>query len=92
VERPALLLADVEMPRLDGFGLLRAVRADARLAGLPVVLISSRAGGQHRRLALELGADQYLDKPWAEPELLALVGRLVGCGPGPKPGSGGGPG
>ena len=92
LERPALLLADVEMPRLDGFGLLRAVRADARLAGLPVVLISSRAGGQHRRLALELGADQYLDKPWAEPELLALVGRLVERGPGPKPGSGGGPG
>jgi chemosensory pili system protein ChpA (sensor histidine kinase/response regulator) len=72
-ERPAVLLSDIEMPRMDGFDLLRNVRADTALAGLPVIMITSRTAQKHRDLAAELGADHYLGKPYGEEELLTLV-------------------
>ena len=78
-ERPVVLLSDIEMPRMDGFDLLRNVRADERLAGLPVVMITSRIAAKHRDYAIELGADHYLGKPFAEEELLALVARFAGA-------------
>jgi chemosensory pili system protein ChpA (sensor histidine kinase/response regulator) len=77
-ERPAVLLSDIEMPRMDGFDLLRNVRADERLAGLPVVMITSRTAQKHRDLAAELGADHYLGKPYGEDELLGLIAQHVG--------------
>jgi chemosensory pili system protein ChpA (sensor histidine kinase/response regulator) len=78
-ERPVVLLSDIEMPRMDGFDLLRNVRADARLAGLPVVMITSRIAQKHRDYAAELGADHYLGKPYSEEELLSLVARYAGA-------------
>jgi DNA-binding NtrC family response regulator/signal transduction histidine kinase len=71
--RPALLLADVMMPRLDGFGLLRAVRDDAALAGTPIILLSARAGEESRVEGLQAGADDYLVKPFTARELMARV-------------------
>ncbi len=71
---PDLILSDVMMPRLDGFGLLRAVRGDAELAGTPVVLLSARAGEEAKVEGLGAGADDYLVKPFAARELLARVG------------------
>jgi DNA-binding NtrC family response regulator len=71
--RPALLLADVMMPRLDGFGLLRAVRDDTVVAGTPIILLSARAGEESRLEGLQAGADDYLVKPFAARELLARV-------------------
>jgi DNA-binding NtrC family response regulator/signal transduction histidine kinase len=71
--RPALLLADVMMPQLDGFGLLRAIRDDAALASMPVILISARAGEESRVEGLQAGADDYLVKPFTARELLARV-------------------
>ncbi|MEO5733186.1 MAG: response regulator, partial [Rubrivivax sp.] len=76
-ERPAVLLSDIEMPRMDGFDLLRNVRADPRLAGLPVVMITSRIAQKHRDHAFELGVDHYLGKPYSEDELLHWVARHV---------------
>jgi chemosensory pili system protein ChpA (sensor histidine kinase/response regulator) len=76
-ERPAVMLSDIEMPRMDGFDLLRNVRADSRLAGLPVVMISSRIAQKHRDYASELGVDHYLGKPFSEEELLGLVAGYV---------------
>ena len=80
LERPAILLSDIEMPRMDGFDLVRNVRADARLAGLPVVMITSRIAQKHRDYAAELGVDHYLGKPYSEDELLQLVARYAGAG------------
>jgi chemosensory pili system protein ChpA (sensor histidine kinase/response regulator) len=74
-ERPAVLLTDIEMPRMDGFDLVRNLRADPRLADLPVIMITSRIAQKHRDYAAELGVDHYLGKPYAEDELLALVAR-----------------
>jgi chemosensory pili system protein ChpA (sensor histidine kinase/response regulator) len=76
-ERPAVMLSDIEMPRMDGFDLLRNVRADERLARLPVIMITSRIAQKHRDYARELGADHYLGKPYAEEELLSLVARYA---------------
>ncbi len=78
LERPAILLSDIEMPRMDGFDLVRNVRADARLAGLPVVMITSRIAQKHRDYAAQLGVDHYLGKPYSEDELLQLVARHAG--------------
>ena len=59
---PDLVLADVMMPGLDGFALLRALRADPRTAAVPVILLSARAGEESRVEGLEAGADDYLDQ------------------------------
>ena len=68
-----LVLSDVMMPRLDGFGLLRMLRAQPQTAALPVILLSARAGGESRIEGLSAGADDYLIKPFSARELLARV-------------------
>jgi PAS domain S-box-containing protein len=71
--RPDLILSDIMMPRLDGFGLLRALRDDADLRDVPVILLSARAGQEASVEGLEAGADDYLVKPFSARELLARV-------------------
>jgi PAS domain S-box-containing protein len=71
--KPDLVLSDVMMPRLDGFGLLRELRADPQLFEVPVILLSARAGEEARIEAMEAKADDYLIKPFSARELLALV-------------------
>ncbi len=70
---PDLVLTDVMMPRLDGFGLLKALRADPRTSGVPVIMLSARAGEESRVEGMERGADDYLVKPFSARELLARV-------------------
>jgi len=72
-ERPAVVLSDIEMPRMDGFDFVRNIRADKRLHDLPVIMITSRIAEKHREHARELGVDHYLGKPYSEDELLGLV-------------------
>ncbi|HWP18098.1 MAG TPA: Hpt domain-containing protein [Burkholderiaceae bacterium] len=76
-ERPAVVLSDIEMPRMDGFDLVRNIRSDAKLAHLPVIMITSRIAQKHRDYAAELGVNHYLGKPYSEEELLALIGRYT---------------
>jgi len=70
---PDLVLADVMLPALDGFELLRRLRASARTARVPVILLSARAGGQATVEGLAAGADDYLVKPFSARELLARI-------------------
>jgi signal transduction histidine kinase/DNA-binding NarL/FixJ family response regulator len=70
---PDLVLADVMMPELDGFGLLRALRADPQTAGMPVILLSARAGEEATIEGLQAGADDYLVKPFSAREALTRV-------------------
>jgi|HubBroStandDraft_1064217.scaffolds.fasta_scaffold00971_17 two-component system chemotaxis sensor kinase CheA len=73
-----LVLADVEMPRMDGFGLLEAVKADAGLRRIPVVLVTSREEGANRRRGLELGAGAYIVKrKFDQRELLRTIQELL---------------
>jgi PAS domain S-box-containing protein len=75
--RPDLVLSDVMMPRLDGYGLLAAIRADESLRSTPVLLLSARAGEEARIEGLDAGADDYVVKPFSARELLARVGALL---------------
>lgn len=75
---PDLVLSDVMMPELDGFGLLAALRADPTLKGLLIILLSARAGEQSRVEGLAAGADDYLVKPFSARELRARVDGAVG--------------
>jgi len=75
---PDLLLLDLNMPGIDGLTLLRRVRADERLALLPVVILTVEADSETRLMALEAGANDYLPKPVQHLELLARVRALVG--------------
>jgi signal transduction histidine kinase len=68
-----LVLSDVMMPRLDGFGLLKALRGDNRTQNIPVILLSARAGEESRVEGMGAGADDYLVKPFSARELLARV-------------------
>jgi PAS domain S-box-containing protein len=70
---PDLVLNDVMMPRLDGFELLRELRADPRTSSVPIVLVSARAGADSAIEGLEAGADDYLVKPFSARELVARV-------------------
>jgi signal transduction histidine kinase len=70
---PDLVLSDVMMPNLDGFGLLRALRDDPRTRSVPIIMLSARAGEESRVEGLEAGADDYLVKPFAARELIARV-------------------
>lgn len=76
-ERPTVVLSDIEMPRMDGFDLVRNIRNDPRLSDLPVIMITSRIAEKHREHARELGVDHYLGKPYSEDELLALVANYA---------------
>ena len=71
--KPALILSDVMMPGLDGFGLLREIRADAELQDTTVILLSARAGDDAKVEGLRAGADDYLSKPFSARELVARV-------------------
>jgi signal transduction histidine kinase len=73
-ERPDLILTDVMMPGLDGFGLLRELRADPDTRSLPIIMLSARAGEESRVEGMGSGADDYLVKPFSARELLARVG------------------
>ena len=70
---PDLLLTDIMMPGLDGFGLLQRVRADPRTRSVPVILLSAKSGSDDIARGLDLGADEYLAKPCPKAELLAKV-------------------
>lgn len=72
-EPPALVLADVTMPRLDGFALLRTLRAQPLTQNLPVILLSARAGEESTLQALQAGANDYVVKPFSAGDLLARV-------------------
>jgi PAS domain S-box-containing protein len=74
---PDLIVSDVMMPRLDGFGLIRAVRADPQLRATPIILLSARAGEESRIEGLDRGADDYLVKPFSARELLVRAGTLI---------------
>jgi chemosensory pili system protein ChpA (sensor histidine kinase/response regulator) len=77
-EVPAVMLLDIEMPRMDGFEVARSVRSGNQYRDLPIIMITSRTAEKHRSHALELGVDAYLGKPYQEDELLAEIKRLAG--------------
>lgn len=74
---PDIILTDIEMPRMDGFGLARNIRDDARTANTPLIMISSRTADKHQNLAKEIGVDAFFGKPVQDDELLSKVNELL---------------
>ncbi|GAP98222.1 hybrid sensor histidine kinase/response regulator [Leptolyngbya sp. NIES-2104] len=71
------IVCDIEMPRLDGFGLLTKLKANRKLNHIPVTMLTSRSGDKHRQLATQLGAEAYFPKPYNEQALLQTLERLI---------------
>ncbi|MBS0228216.1 MAG: Hpt domain-containing protein [Proteobacteria bacterium] len=74
---PDLMLLDIEMPRMDGYELATAMKADPRLRGVPIIMITSRTGDKHRQRAVDIGVERYLGKPYQESELMRNVFELL---------------
>jgi two-component system, chemotaxis family, sensor histidine kinase and response regulator PixL len=74
---PQAVICDIEMPRLDGFGFLSRVKTLPHHKNLPVIMLTSRSGDKHRRLAMNLGATEYFSKPFKENVLLSTLQKLV---------------
>ncbi len=75
--RPDLIMLDIEMPRMDGYQLLNSLRALSSFRQLPIVIVSSRSSEKHRQKAFDLGATEYLVKPYQEDYVVSLIRRLV---------------
>jgi chemosensory pili system protein ChpA (sensor histidine kinase/response regulator) len=75
--RPDVLLLDIEMPRMDGYELTAALRAMPNHKKTPIVMLTSRAGEKHRKRAFELGATDYMVKPYQDDELVSTVRRVT---------------
>lgn len=71
------VICDIEMPRLDGYGFLAHLKSDPQFKQLPVIMLTSRSGEKHRKLAFSLGASAYFSKPFKEQELLATLQELI---------------
>ena len=65
------------MPRLDGYGFLSRAKSDAAYKNIPVIMLTSRSGDKHRRLAMNLGANAYFSKPFKEKKLLETLSELI---------------
>ena len=74
---PDVLMLDVMLPGMNGFEVLKSVRADAALSALPVVILTAKTQAQDRRLAEELGAQAYIAKPFSNRELVDQLRRLT---------------
>ena len=77
---PAVMLVDIEMPRMDGFDLTRNVRGDPRTQNIPIIIISSRTADKHRNQAAALGVNVFLGKPFQEAELLEYIDEVRTAG------------
>ena len=76
-ERPDLLLLDLMLPGRDGWELTRLIRADATLAGTPIIMLTARVEDTDKVLGLELGADDYVTKPFNPREVVARVRAML---------------
>ena len=75
--RPDVFLTDMEMPRMDGFELVRQIKEQEDFARTPIVMVTSRASEQHRHKAYEAGVNEYVVKPFDDEKLIKLITDLV---------------
>ncbi|NEO31340.1 MAG: response regulator [Symploca sp. SIO3C6] len=71
------VICDLEMPRLDGYGVLAEVKSNPKFKDLPIIILTSRSGNKHRQLAMRLGATTYFSKPYQEQELVKTIEQLL---------------
>ncbi|MBE9069742.1 response regulator, partial [Leptolyngbya cf. ectocarpi LEGE 11479] len=71
------VICDIEMPRLDGYGVLEELREKPDYEALPILMLTSRSSEKHRKLAMNLGATAYFSKPYNEQQLLKELKQLT---------------
>ncbi|MFG6094241.1 response regulator [Leptothoe sp. ISB3NOV94-8A] len=71
------IVCDIEMPRLDGYGVLAEIKSDSKLKDLPIIMLTSRGSEKHRQLAMRLGATAYITKPYQDHELLQMIEQVL---------------
>ena len=74
---PEVFLCDMEMPRMDGIELIGRLRNQEEFRNTPIVMVTSRAGEKHRKMASDAGADEHVVKPFNDDQLIDLITRLV---------------
>lgn len=72
-DRPDLMVLDLMLPKMDGYKVCRALKFDERFKSMPVFILSARSGEQDRRLALDMGADAFVTKPYDMAELVSRI-------------------
>ncbi|HLP91553.1 MAG TPA: hybrid sensor histidine kinase/response regulator [Nostocaceae cyanobacterium] len=72
-----LIITDIEMPRMDGFELLQAIKSNPLFSFIPVAILTSRSGAKHRQIGMDLGATGYFTKPYNEVQLLSAISQLL---------------
>lgn len=77
--RPDIVILDVMLPGASGFEILRAVRAEADLATLPILMLTARGQSRDREMAAQYGASAFMTKPFSNAEVLASVRAMVGA-------------
>ena len=82
---PDLVLLDIMMPRIDGYEVARAVRADPATAGLPIIMLSAKAQEEDIRKGVEIGVDEYITKPFSPEHLVTVVAGYLSRLPKPEP-------
>lgn len=75
--RPAIILMDIEMPKMDGFDCAKNIKQNPMLSDIPIVMITSRTADKHRQHAAEVGVNEYLGKPFKEAELLGILQKYA---------------
>lgn len=75
--KPDLMLLDIEMPRMDGYGVATHVRNSIELKDLPIIMITSRTAQKHKDRAMDIGVNRYLGKPFQEDQLLENIEALL---------------
>ncbi|UTW50232.1 response regulator [bacterium SCSIO 12827] len=80
-DTPDILILDVMLPELDGYEVLRRLRADARTKTLPVLMVTAKGQREDRETAMKCGADMFITKPFVNSELIAAVEKLAVCRP-----------
>lgn len=79
-EKPDLLILDVMLPKLDGYKVARMLKFDEKFSHIPIIMLTAKIQEHDRELGLEMGADEYINKPFDNQELILKVKELVGRG------------
>jgi len=79
---PDVLILDVMLPEMDGYEILRSLRADPRTAQLPILMLTAKGQAEDREMAFKLGADLFITKPFANADITDAVGQLAAGRPG----------
>jgi len=79
LERPDLIILDLALPRLDGFGFLERLKSEAETRAIPVIVLTAYSYEENRRKSLELGAVEFVPKPFSPRQLVAEVRKILGA-------------